>query len=63
MITWLIVGFLYFVFITLAAGRDSLFNIACQTGLASYIWHIGGMGWLIAWLTILCLVARLRLSR
>jgi hypothetical protein len=57
MFTWLIAGFLYLVFITFAAGGDSPFNIACQTGLAGYIWHIGGMGWLIGWLAIMALVA------
>jgi hypothetical protein len=46
-ITWIIAGFLYLIFIIFATGEDSPFNIACPTGLAGYIWYIGGMGWLI----------------
>ncbi len=57
MISWLVAGFLYFVFCSFAAGKESPFNIVTQTGLAGYIWHVGGMGWLIGWLVIMVLVA------
>ncbi len=57
MISWLVAGFLYLIFCVFAAGNESPFNIAVQTGLAGYIWHVGGMGWLIGWLVIMALVA------
>jgi hypothetical protein len=62
MISWLVAGFLYLIFCAFAVEEESPFNIAVQTGLAGYIWHIGGMGWLIAWLVIVCLVAVSRSS-
>ena len=47
MISWLVAGFLYLSFCAFAVEEESPFNIAVQTGLAGYIWYIGGLGWLI----------------
>jgi predicted PurR-regulated permease PerM len=48
---------IYGIFALFAYGNESPFNIATQTGLAGYIWYVGGMGWLIGWLVIMMLVA------
>ncbi len=47
MISWMIAAALYGIFTLFAYGNESAFNIATQTGLAGYIWYIGGMGWLV----------------
>jgi hypothetical protein len=60
MISWLVAGFLYLIFCAFAVEEESPFNIAVQTGLAGYIWHIRGIGWLIVWLVIVTLVAVLQ---
>jgi len=46
MIIWIIATALYGIFALFAYSDESPFNITVQTGLAGYIWQVGGMSWL-----------------